>query len=65
MTLLKEDVNNIMIGVTQGIGNHGDFLVLFAKAFCHADEMNKQLLMPVATRLIEKYQLSVCHRRTQ
>lgn len=38
---------------------HGDFLTLFAKSLCHADALNKRVLLPAAIALVREYGLTV------
>jgi hypothetical protein len=40
-----------------GVGGHGSFITTFAEAFIRADAANRSLLLPVAIKLADKYDL--------
>jgi hypothetical protein len=54
----ERELKEIYSAVALGKGGHGDFLVLFARAFLHADYVNTHLLLPVARTLVERYGLT-------
>ncbi len=57
---MKEDIElTIFRNVANGVNSHGSFLRAFGEALIRADAGNYMLLKPVATILIDNYNLDV------
>lgn len=52
-----EQQNTVWLNVANGVGQHGEFLKAFARAFIAADFANKWLLEFPSENFIKKYKL--------
>ena len=56
---MYETYKTIFRNIYNGVGNHGDFLMAFARAYIYADSENTEILQSAAERLVTKYNLYI------
>lgn len=57
--LTDSELTHIYLKISNGRGNHGDFLRTFAEALLRADSENFQIMRKAAYAISVKYNLSV------
>lgn len=56
--LLAMVLERICVNIVDDVGQHGDFLKTFCRAWLRADPENRELLTPAAVALVNKYKLT-------